>query len=268
MKYLILIDMEGIHGVVGVPMKGLTADLEEYTLATKNGVLEVNSAIKALYDFGNATEVMIWDNHAGKTNLDFSKVDPRAKQLMVDYSKPRVQFLEDYSFDAAIFLGYHAKEGSNGVLAHTYNSSENQYLKINGKQVGEFDFDARFIGEYGIPALFFASDDVAISQIKESIPDITTVVTKYAIDRNSANLRKSVDVINDIYNGVKLAVTKKIKPITFTFPCEFEIRYTRMEKAKAKYESVKPFISSLEYGEDIHVLKMTANSSRDIKYFC
>ena len=130
MKYLILIDMEGIHGVVGEPMQGLNGSPEEYEIATKNGVLEVNAAVKALYDSG-ATEVLIWDNHAGKTNLDFSKVDPRAKQLHVDYSKPRIQFMENYKFDGAVFLGYHAKEGTNGVLAHTYHSVENQYLKVN-----------------------------------------------------------------------------------------------------------------------------------------
>ena len=200
MEYLIAVDLEGVHGVVGVPMSGLgkVACPEEYQKAVEGATVEINAATRALFDCG-ATKVFIWDNHAGGGNLDFSKIDSRAEKLEVDNKRPRMSFCKEHNFAGMLFLGYHAKEGTPGVLAHTYNSSQNQYIKINGKQVGEFDLDACMAGGYGIPAIFAASDDVCLAQIKERNPETVTVLTKRAKGRNAAELRERADVEKDIY---------------------------------------------------------------------
>ena len=44
MEYLIAVDLEGVHGVVGEPYKGLTSDHEEYAKAVENATDEVNEA--------------------------------------------------------------------------------------------------------------------------------------------------------------------------------------------------------------------------------
>lgn len=77
MKYIIAVDLEGAHGIVGEPYKGLLVDIADYKKAVENVTKEVNMAIKALYDSG-ATEVDVWDNHG---NLD------NAEGLAVEYGE-------------------------------------------------------------------------------------------------------------------------------------------------------------------------------------
>ena len=122
-NYLILLDLEGVHGVVGEPYKGLEPDCADYFVATENAVKEINAVVKALFEEG-ADNVYVWDNHGSGTNIDFSKVDKRAKKAIFNYTPTtRMDFIKDLNLTANIFLGYHSMEGSlNGVLAHTYDS--------------------------------------------------------------------------------------------------------------------------------------------------
>lgn len=267
MEYLIAVDLEGIHGVVGEPNVGLRRSIADYQVAIEGAVAEINAAVQALFDSG-ATRVVVWDNHGGGGNIDFSKIDARAEQIIPDNSLPRMCFCKDYHFAGILFIGYHAKEGTlNGVLAHTYNSSAIQYMKVNGKQLGELDFDSCIAGEFGIPAIFAASDDKAMAQMAECNPDTVTVLTKYGKGRNAAELRTREEVVKDIYEGVKLAVSKTIKPVTFTFPCAYEIRYTRMEMAAWVYESMGEKLLDLRYGEDAHTLQVTLRNIDDLRLF-
>lgn len=267
MEYLIAVDLEGIHGVVGEPNVGLLRTVADYQKAVEGAVVEINTVVSALFDSG-ATKVVVWDNHAGGGNIDFSKVDPRAEQYIPDNTLPRMSFCANYHFAGIIFLGYHAKEGTlGGILAHTYSSVNNQYLKLNGKQLGELDFDSCIAGEWGIPVLFVASDDKAVAQMKERNPDTVTVITKYGKGRNEAELRTRGEVVKDIYEGVKLAVSKDIQPVKFTFPCVFEARYTRMEFAAWIFETHQGKLADLRYGEDAHVLQATFRNIDDLRLF-
>ena len=267
MQYLIAVDLEGIHGVVGEPNLGLRCSIADYQVAIEGAVVEINAAAKALFDSG-ATKVVVWDNHGGGGNIDFSKVDSRVEQIIPDNSLPRMYFCKDYNFAGILFIGYHAKEGTlGGVLAHTYSSVNNQYLKVNGQQLGELDFDSCIAGEFGIPALFAAGDDKATAQMLQCNPDTVTVLTKYGKGRNAADFRAREDVVKDIYDGVRLAVSKGVKPVTFRYDCDFEIRYTRMETAAAVYESLRAKLLDLRYGEDAHTLQATLRNMDDLRLF-
>ena len=265
MEYLIAVDLEGVHGVVGEPYKGLTSDHEEYAKAVENATDEVNEAVKALFDAG-ATDVYIWDCHAGKDNLDFTKIDSRAKKVFYKNDAYRMDFAKQRDFKGVVFIGYHSKEGSlKGVLAHTYNSSAIQYIKINGQSVGEIEIDSYVLAQYKVPPLFVASDTVAIEQAKQFSSEIVTVETKIGKSRNEAIFREKNDVLRDIYNGVKLSVKSNSKPCVTTCPLNVEIRYTRVEKAMEIYNKVRSDGAiSVEYGEDAHVLQFVLQRPNQI----
>lgn len=267
MEYLIAVDLEGVHGVVGEPMQGLgkVSCAEEWSKAVESATVEINAAVRALYDSG-ATKVYVWDNHAGGGNLDPAKLDPRAPILENGNQRPRMSFLKDYNFAGVLFIGYHAKDGTPGVLAHTYSSVQYQYMKVNGKQLGEFDFDACIAGSYGVPAIFAASDDVCLAQIKERNPETVTVLTKYAKGRNEAVFRDRADVEKDIYEGVKRAVKANVPIVTMDFPCDYEVRCTRMETA-AWLKVDKLAGLDVTYGEDIHILKKTLKDIDELRRF-
>ncbi len=269
MTYLISVDMEGVHGVVGEPYKGLLTEIPDYKKACKNGAKEVNAVVKALCDTG-ADKIYVWDNHGNLDNLNFDEIDKRAQKIIPENNgKKRLDFLTRDNFVANILIGYHCKEGTvNGILAHTYDSSAMQYYKINGKQVGEAEVDAYIASEYGVPTIFVASDDVCTEQLKEFDPRLITAVTKIGKGRNSAEFIQEEKVLEDIYWGVKTAVDKNagMSPKKLQFPCEIEIRYTRTEFALERLNEIKERISDVRYGEDAHVLKMSIKDVDQLRF--
>ena len=167
-KILFAADLEGVNFVVGQEYCGLGTDRssEQYAIAIREAALEINAAAEALFDAG-VEEIALWDNHAGSNNIDPEKLDKRIKIIKVDFSKPRMWFGGEY--DCVCFFGYHTMEGTlGGVLAHTMNSKENQFYKLNGKYIGEIDMDAYIAASFGVPSCFFVGGDIACSQAKRS----------------------------------------------------------------------------------------------------
>lgn len=269
MEYLIACDLEGIHGVVGEPNKGLLTELPDYKVATTNAEKEINVVAKALFDSG-ATKVVLWDNHGGMVNVNRDNIDSRVIHIDRNAIKgqPRYDFVREHNFAGIVYIGYHSREGTlNGVLAHTFSSVAIQYMKINGKAVGELEIDSYICAKHGIAPIFFSSDDICVAQFKETAPNITSVITKYAKGRNAADFIDEDKVLEDMYNGVCEAVKKDNPLIPMTTPLELEVRYTRMERAAEKVKLAKVKNIPVRYGEDAHILFFEIDKIDDIPFF-
>lgn len=264
MEFLIAIDMEGIHGVVGEPYKGLLRELDDYKRAVEGGEKEVNAAVAALFDAG-ADKVAVWDNHAGGGNLNFDNIDKRVLKIECKGDPRRFDFVKEHKFDGIVYLGYHAREGTlNAVLAHTYSSVSIQYVKINGSAVGELEIDTYICADHGIAPIFAASDDICISQFKALAPKAETVITKYARGRNAAEFIDEDKVLDSIYKGVLSAAKKEMPTVPYSLPAIVEIRYTRMEMAASMLERAKEMGISADYGEDAHIIVFTLHKMNDL----
>lgn len=267
MKYVIAVDLEGIGGVVGAPYDKLILGHKDYDVAVTNAVREINAAVSALFDSG-AELVAVWDNHGGGNNIDFSLIDKRAIQVS-DKGRPyRFDLANDHAYDGVVYLGYHAREGSfEGVLAHSYSSTDIQYCRVNGEDKGEIELDSYIAADHGIAPIFAASDKACIEQFKELSPNSVTVITKYGKSRNEATLRDEDEVVNEIYNGVKEGA-KKVKEIPLPklpMPAEVEMRYTRAERAYEKLEKISARGDiKVRFGRDTHTLLFTVNSAKEI----
>ena len=269
MQYLIAVDLEGVHGVVGEAYKGLSKTCQDYKLATENAIKEINAAVEGLFEAGAET-VAVWDNHAGGGNLDFSQIDPRVIRVTNTQtaSYERLGFAKDFSFSGILYIGYHSKAGTvNGVLAHTYSSATIQYYKVNGRAVGELDVDSWAAAERGIAPLFCASDDAGVKQALEIEAQMCTVTTKYGTGRNSAEFRPEEDVLKEIKENAGLCVTKSIKPKKLQFPAIFEVRYTRLEDAVKRLETVLSKNLEAKFGEDGHTIVATLHQFTDLEKF-
>ena len=265
--FLIAVDMEGVHGVVGEPNKGLMVDLVDYKKAVVAATGEVNAVAKGLFEAG-AGKVYLWDNHGGLDNLFMELIDSRVKKVDPPKEmKSRLGFLKDINVSGIVYIGYHSREGSlNGILAHTYNSSAIQYVKVDGKPVGELEFDSMIASFYGVPAIFAASDDVCIGQVKEYDQRITTVITKIGKGRNAAEFRPAEVVLSEIYEGVKKAAKNLYAPITEKYPKKIEIRYTRTERAAYAISEKKDiFGNRMRYGEDAHIVETEVHSVDELR---
>ncbi len=266
-QYLINVDLEGIHGVVGEPYKTLTASFD-YKTATENAVKEINVVVKALFESG-AEKVVVWDNHGGSANLDYSTIDPRAEIVSknVEHKFGRFWFYkEEYNFSGLILLGYHAREGSlGGVLAHTFSSVGIQYYKLNGTTIGEIEYDSYIAGNYGFSTILVASDDVALAQISDFLPDAKKVLTKYGKNRNEAEFIDAEKYLDDLYKATLEAADLTPEPKKLEFPCVFEARYTRIEDGIKKYTKLKNLGMETEYGEDAHVVRTKLYNYKDFQ---
>lgn len=228
-KVYISVDMEGISGVNGDDQT--SAGQAEYGRARKLMAEDANAAIRGAFD-GGATEVVVNDSHGSQRNLLPEDLDPRAR--LISHSFKRYGMMEglDESFDAVIFVGYHAKADSpRGLFAHT-GSGVLRDLQINGKSVGEGGMNAALAAWYGVPVVSVSGDDVAVAEVKASVPGIKTVAVKRAINMRAAELkplpqarREIQDAARDGVAGAKKTAPHRQRPYrvtvqyrNFTFP--------------------------------------------------
>ena len=230
-KFYIAVDCEGCACVVGEPGKGLGAG-EQYQFARRQATREAGAAARALWDAG-AREVVIWDAHGTGVNLIYEEIDPRCRIVLGAGYRGRFVGM-DQSFDAVLFIGYHARENTaDGVLAHTFSSRDFQFYKLDGQQAGELAIDGAYAGEIGVPVLFCASDSAGVREAKALFGPIGTVVTKEALSWTSAISRHPQAVCEEIDRQGQEALNRlpRLRPYTLPKPLAVEIRYKRMEDA-------------------------------------
>jgi len=226
LRVFISVDMEGIGGV-GTPAM-TSSDGKDYATARRLMTDEVNTVVAALFQHGPA-EVVVNDSHGDHQNVLHTELDPRVTYLQ-GAIKPlgMVQGL-DASFDAVIFLGYHARAGDpTGFLAHTGTGSV-KGLWLNDVEVGESGMNAAFAGMHGVPVIL-ASGDEALAAELSAFLDAETVVTKTAVTPSAAALRHPDAVRADLAAAVGRALDRlgrgELKPWSVGDPVRIRMRFT------------------------------------------
>jgi D-amino peptidase len=208
-KVYISVDMEGISGVVGDDQT--SAGQSEYGRSRKLMAEDANAAIRGAFD-GGATEVVVNDSHGSQRNLLPEDLDPRAR--LISHSFKRHGMVEglDETFDAVIFVGYHAKADSpRGLFAHT-GSGVVKDVQVNGRSAGEGGLNTLMAQWYGVPVVMITGDDVAIEQQKEWTPGVRGVVVKRAINMRAVESRPLAEARREIQAVAKESVAAARKP--------------------------------------------------------
>lgn len=233
MKIFISLDMEGISG--------LTYWKEKDEKIEKFMTDEVLAVIDGIKDFEKNVEIVLCDSHSYGRNLDIKRIYEDVK-IISGY--PREFYMIsgiDESFDAGIFIGYHAPVGSlNGEMDHTYSSSTIFEVKINGFNVGEAEINGAFLGEYNIPVVLISGDDKLKKFSSTFFPQTTFVVTKESLGRFSAKLYHPEFVHKILREETKnsLKNVKNIKPLRFEKPINIEITF--INTLMAEFASLIP----------------------------
>ncbi|MGY8986527.1 MAG: M55 family metallopeptidase [Sphingomonadales bacterium] len=212
LKIFISVDMEGIGGVGSPEMTSRIG--KDYALGRELMTKEVNTVVAAIFLQGEA-EILINDSHGDHQNLHHTKLDPRVSYIQGHRKLlGMVEGLDD-SFDGAIFIGFHARAGTEGgFLAHT-GSNDVKGLWLNGIEVGEGGLNAAFAGSLGVPVLM-ASGDKKFAEEFKARTNIMTVVTKEALTANAAKLVHPKVVRGRLSKGVKDALENISKASTFS----------------------------------------------------
>ena len=217
--------------MVGDPGESLSFS-RDYGFSRGQATREADAAARALFDSG-AEEVIIWDNHGCGANLEFDRLDERCQIALGSGFARRWPGL-DGEFTGVVMIGYHAMEGTpDGVLAHTYSPHAYEWIKVNGRKVGEIALDAAVAGEQSVPLVFVASDDCGCAEAREFTPWVETVSTKEGRGCNCAFSKPPKRAAEEIYDGVRRAVAQidRMKCFTFDLPADVELRLKRVRQA-------------------------------------
>jgi D-amino peptidase len=202
-KVYISVDMEGISGVNGDDQTGPGG--AEYGRARKLMAEDANAAIRGAFE-GGATDVLVNDSHGGQRNLLPEDLDPRARLISHSFKRHGMMEGLDETFDAVIFVGYHAKaDAPRGVFAHT-GSGVVRDLQINGTSVGEGGMNAALAQWYGVPVVAVTGDDTAVEEVTRSVPGIRGAAVKRAINTRAVELRPLADARRDIQAAAREGV--------------------------------------------------------------
>jgi len=225
-KVFISVDMEGISGIVhGDQTSPGTA---EYADGRKWMAQDVNAAVEAALEAG-ATEVVVNDSHGSMRNIDPDDLHPKA--ILISGTPKPLSMMQgiDASFQACLFIGYHAKAGTeNAILDHTISGSVVRAIKVNGLELPELGLNAAIAGYYGVPVLLVSGDAAVCRQSTEVLgKDVTTVQVKEAYGRLAAKLVPLAEARRMIKAGVKEALAKldRAKPFKMAAPYTFELGY-------------------------------------------
>lgn len=236
MKIYISVDIEGVTGVTAWEETEL--DCPRHAFAAKQMTNETLAACEAAIQMG-ATEIWVKDAHDSARNIDISNFSKEVKLIRGWTNSPESMVaLLDSSFDAAIFIGYHSGAGFNGnPLAHTMNQNNN-YVKINGKRIAEFDMNAFVAAYYNVPVVFVSGDEQLCQHAKELIPQIDTVAVKDGCGNATISLSPEY-ACEKIKAGVAEAL-KDVKKCALQSPDKFELEINFKQAVSAYRASFYP----------------------------
>ncbi|MGE0441927.1 MAG: M55 family metallopeptidase [Gemmatimonadales bacterium] len=214
-RVFISIDMEGLAGVVnGRDVDPAGPDYGHFRTIMAG---EANAAIEGAFRAG-ATDVVVRDSHGAKNNLLPGDLDPRARLLRGVSTGPR-NMMEgiDSTFDAVVFLGYHARAGTpNAILEHTSTGNVVDFA-VNGISLPEAGYNAVVAGLAGVPVVFIAGDQAVVDQVRELLGAVDGVATKREI--NDAALSLSPQAAREaIQRGVEAAVRNRSRFRPYRIP--------------------------------------------------
>ena len=233
MRVYISVDMEGVAGVVHEdqtdPIRPRHAG--EYNRFRRLMTNEANAAITGALDAG-ATRVLVNDSHWFMRNLLAEELHPAA-ELMSGGPKllSMVEGIQE-GFDAAMFIGYHARAGTrNATIDHTYTSRVYE-ARINGQAVGELALNAALAGVYGVGVALVSGDQSLAAEAKGLLGNtVETIVVKEAVGRFGARSLAPSVACERIRAGAAAALRRKHEPFSFLAPIRLEVDFVATQMA-------------------------------------
>lgn len=194
-------DMEGVAGLSS------TDDAAGRRLMTR----EVNAAIAGAFAAG-AGRVVVNDAHGSHDNLIQEELDPRATLIRGDLKPYGMMEGLDASFDAVLFVGFHAKAGTTDAFAAHTGSGRVVDLRINGTSVGEAGMNALYAGWHLVPVVFMSGDSLAIEELRALTGALHGVPVKRGIWGRAAYSLSPDSAGAAIRRGVEAALRMRDSP--------------------------------------------------------
>jgi D-amino peptidase len=215
--------MEGIGGIGTSEMT--RASGKDYATGRRLVTDEVNAVVGAILQRGPA-EILVNDSHGDMQNLLHTELDRRVSYIQGSIKPYGMVEGLDSTFDAAIFIGYHARAGTaGGFLAHT-GSGAVKGLWLNDVEVGEGELNAAYAGALGVPVILVSGDSTFVAQFGRTVRS-ESVVTKTATTPQSARLLHPEVVRERLVaaTGRALGARASARPLRIGSPVRVRMRF-------------------------------------------
>jgi len=243
-KVFISVDMEGIWGVVHYEQT--SSGSSGYTAAGKWMVQDVNAVVEGLVEAG-ATEIVVNDSHGSMRNITADELHPKAS-LISGTPKPLVMMAGiDSSFDACVFVGYHARAGTaSAILDHTISGGSVRAIKINNIEMPELGLNGAIAGYFNVPVIMISGDGETCKQAKSILGnEVVTAAVKEGLGRYAAKLLPAVEARRLLKENAKEALLKRYKISPFKLKPPFNIELEFLNSSQAEMPLLVPQVKRI-----------------------
>lgn len=237
-------DLEGICGVVSPHHCLPEPDRAAYDQAVRQMHREVEAVVEAAREAG-VSDILVNDAHCTMLNLDPALLPAGVSLVSGKPKRCAMTAGLDASFDAAIFIGYHAKAGAyRGVLSHTFHSKLFD-VSINGVSYGEGGINALHAAlEYGVPLILASGDRAFIEEIHALLPDLPTVETKVGLSQTAAQCH-SWETVRAAYMAQTRQALSRCQD-RLVLPGPYELRITFLTPLSADAADLIPGLERID----------------------
>jgi D-amino peptidase len=225
----ISVDMEGVAGIVD--WEQCIPGGDDYAMGRELVLGEVNAAIDGAVRVG-ASQILVNDSHSVMRNLPPGALDAHASYLSGRFKPLYMMEGLDASYDAAIFLGYHAAMPTPGVLSHTYNPRAIANVLLNGTVTGEAGINALAAQHHGVPVVLISGDQYVGPEVESFCPGLEVVEVKSSISRFAARSLHPEVARDRIREGVAVALRRDGTPPTIALPATLEVELVSPDMAE------------------------------------
>jgi D-amino peptidase len=234
-KVFISADIEGITGVVH--FDEVERNKDDFMMFRKLMTKEVNASIIGALEAG-ADEIVVRDAHGDARNILPEDLHRKAR-LIRGWADTPLSMMEgiDDSFDAVMFVGYHAPADTpDATLKHTM-SLRIAELKVNNILMAEAGLNALIAGMFDVPVVFVAGDKAVCDYAHATFGDIETVPVKEGMGAAAINLHPEIAREQiQTHSRAALQNLERFSPYRLEPPFDFMVRYRHEHSAhKAQY---------------------------------
>jgi D-amino peptidase len=230
-KVYISVDMEGVAGIVD--WEQCLPGGDDYALGRDLLVGEVNAAIDGAVA-ARASEILVNDAHSVMRNLPPDELAAGASYLSGRFKPLYMMEGLDASYDAIVFLGYHAAMATPGVLSHTYNPRAISNVRLNGLVTGEAGLNALVAQHHGVRVAAITGDQHVGPEAAPFCPGIAMIEVKRSVSRYAAEHLHPAVARDRIRQGVASALksARRLSPPSIALPGTIEVELVSPDMAE------------------------------------
>ena len=200
---------------------------------------EVKAACEGAIAAG-ADYILVNDAHGSGLNMDASQL-PECVEVIRGWSGHYLCMADgvDETFDAAMFVGYHAAAGRNGnPLSHT-ESRRTSRVRLNGMNGSEFLLYSWACAMYGVPTVFLSGDKMLTEDSRALHPGLHTVAVKDGFGGMTRSLHPKV-ACDQIRHQGEVSLRQELAKAKITLPEHFVFEVSYKEHVDAVRRSFYP----------------------------